>query len=81
MTASQFSEDYLLGNGILIGDSQSPRNSGDASLVQLTNVFNEAMEVLRLGFEKILDQSLHLDGTASTLGGGTGTITKTNQRS
>ena len=72
----QFSEDYLLGNGILIGDSQSPRNSGDASLVQLTNVFNEAMEVLRLGFEKVLDQSLHLDGTVA-VGGGAGTLTKT----
>ena len=71
-----FSEDYLLGNGILIGDSQSPRNSGDASLVQLTNVFNEAMEVLRLGFEKVLDQSLHLDGTVA-VGGNPGTITKT----
>ena len=59
----QFSEDFLLGNGILIGDSQSPRNSSAAGLVQLTNVFNEAMEVLRLGFEKILDQSLHLDGS------------------
>ena len=58
----KFSEDYLLGNGILIGDSQNPRNSGDASLVQLTNVFNEAMESLRLGFEEMLDLSLHLDG-------------------
>ena len=61
----KFSEDYLLGNGILIGDSQSPRNSSAAGLVQLTNVFNESMEVLRLGFEKILDQSLHLDGTVA----------------
>jgi len=61
----QFSEDFLLGNGILIGDSQSPRNSSAAGLVQLTNVFNEAMEVLRLGFEKILDQSLHLDGSVT----------------
>ena len=71
----QFSEDYLLGNGILIGDSQSPRNSSAAGLVQLTNVFNEAMEVLRLGFEKILDQSLHLDGTIG-VGGGTGLANK-----
>ena len=30
--------------------------------VQLTNVFNEAMETLRLGFEEMLDLSLHLDG-------------------
>jgi len=66
----QFSEDYLLGNGILIGDSQSTSNSSAAGLVQLTNIFNEAMEVLRLGFEKILDQSLHLDGTHD-VGGGT----------
>jgi hypothetical protein len=71
----QFSEDYLLGNGILIGDSQSPRNSSAAGLVQLTNVFNEAMEVLRLGFEKILDQSLHLDGTVG-VGGGTSLANK-----
>ena len=71
----QFSEDYLLGNGILIGDSQSPRNSSAAGLVQLTNVFNESMEVLRLGFEKILDQSLHLDGTI-TVGGGTSLAAK-----
>ena len=61
----QFSEDFLLGNGILVSDSQSPRNSSAAGLVQLTNVFNESMEVLRLGFEKILDQSLHLDGTVA----------------
>ena len=66
----QFSEDYLLGNGILIGDSQSTSNSSAAGLVQLTNIFNEAMEVLRLGFEKILDQSLHLDGSHD-VGGGT----------
>jgi hypothetical protein len=66
----QFSEDFLIGNGILIGDSQSPHNSSAAGLVQLTNVFNEAMEVLRLGFEDILDQSLHLDGSHN-LGGGT----------
>ena len=66
----QFSEDYLIGNGILIGDSQSPSNSSAAPLVQLTNVFNEAMEVLRLGFEEILDQSLHLNGT---IGVGDGT--------
>ena len=66
----QFSEDYLIGNGILIGDSQNPHNSSAAGLVQLTNVFNEAMEVLRLGFEKILDQSLHCDGSID-LGGGT----------
>ena len=46
----QFSEDYLLGNGILIGDSQSTSNSSAAGLVQLTNIFNESMEVLRLGF-------------------------------
>ena len=71
----QFSEDYLIGNGILIGDSQSPRNSSSAGLVQLTNVFNESMDVLRLGFEKILDQSLHLDGTIS-VGGGTSTANK-----
>jgi hypothetical protein len=71
----QFSEDYLIGNGILIGDSQSPRNSSAAGLVQLTNVFNESMEVLRLGFEEILDQSLHLDGTIS-VGGGTSTANK-----
>ena len=71
----QFSEDYLLGNGILIGDSQSPRNSSAAGLVQLTNVFNESMEVLRLGFEKILDQSLHLDGTIG-VGGGTSLANK-----
>ena len=71
----QFSEDYLIGNGILIGDSQSPRNSSAAGLVQLTNVFNESMEVLRLGFEEILDQSLHLDGTI-TVGGGTSTANK-----
>ena len=71
----QFSEDYLIGNGILIGDSQSPRNSSAAGLVQLTNVFNESMEVLRLGFEEILDQSLHLDGTI-TVGGATSTANK-----
>jgi len=58
----QFSEDFLIGNGILISDSGSTRNSSDASLVQLTNIFNEAMETLRLGFEEKLDVSLHCDG-------------------
>ena len=71
----QFSEDFLLGNGILISDSQNPTNSSGASMVQLTNIFNEAMDVLRLGFEEILDQSLHLDGT-HTLGGGTSAASK-----
>ena len=71
----QFSEDFLLGNGILISDSQNPTNSSGASMVQLTNIFNEAMDVLRLGFEEILDQSLHLDGTHN-LGGGTSAASK-----
>ena len=74
----QFSEDFLLGNGILINDSQSPRNSSAAGLVQLTNVFNESMEVLRLGFEKILDQSLHLSG-AVTITDGTGSGSLANK--
>ena len=65
----KFSEDFLLGNGIIVTDS-APRNSSAASLVQLTNVFNEAMDVLRLGFEEILDTSLHLDGNTDP-GGGT----------
>jgi len=65
----KFSEDFLLGNGIIVTDS-APRNSSAASLVQLTNVFNESMDVLRLGFEEILDTSLHLDGSIDP-GGGT----------
>ena len=59
----QFSEDFLIGNGILISDSGATRNSSDAGLVQLTNIFNEAMETLRLGFEEKLDISLHCDGS------------------
>lgn len=65
----QFTEDFLLGNGIIVTDS-APRNSSAANLVQLTNVFNESMDVLRLGFEEILDMSLHLDGAVNP-GGGT----------
>jgi hypothetical protein len=64
-----FTEDFLLGNGIIVTDS-APRNSSSAGLVQLTNIFNEGMETLRLGFEEILDLSLHLDGTIDPGGSG-----------
>jgi len=61
-------EDRLLQNGITVSDDSSQRAStaSQAEIVQLANLFDEQMEVLRLGFEEKFDYELHLDGTQDT---------------
>src|SRR5262245_15770271 len=56
-------EDRLPQNGITITDSKGPSTNTQAERMQLTNLFEEQTEVLRLGFEEKLDLELHLDGT------------------
>lgn len=57
-------EDELAQNGITVTDD---RNSvpTDAEKVQLTNLLQENMETLKLGFQENLDIMLHRDGTQS----------------
>ena len=59
-------EDRLAQNGIQITDTSGPSNATDAEKVQLTNLFEEQSEVLRLGFQEQFSFQLHLDGTQST---------------
>lgn len=59
-------EDRLAQNGITITDTTGPSNATDAEKVQLTNLFEEQSEVLRLGFQEQFSFQLHLDGTQST---------------
>jgi len=57
------SEDYLLSNGITVTDSGTPSTNSRGERLRLTNLFKEAMETLRLGFEEALDQNLHETST------------------
>jgi hypothetical protein len=59
-------EDRLAQNGITVTDDKDPGNASDAEKVQLTNLFEEQSEVLRLGFQEQFSYQLHLDGTQST---------------
>lgn len=59
-------EDRLAQNGITITDDTGPTNASDAEKVQLTGLFEEQSEVLRLGFQEQFSYQLHLDGTQST---------------
>ena len=65
----QMSEDYLLSNGITVTDSASPQVNSRGERLRLTNLFREAMEVLRLGFEEQLDISLHTTSTGDEIDG------------
>lgn len=56
-------EDLLLANGITVTDKAGPSTNSGAEMLQLTNLFEENIETLRLGFEEMLDYDLHLDGT------------------
>lgn len=58
-------EDRLIQNGITVTDSGPGGNATDAERLQLTNLLEEQMEVLRLGFQEKFSQALHLDGTQS----------------
>lgn len=59
-------EDELTQNGITMTDD---RNSvpTDSEKVQLTNLIEENMETLKLGFTEGMDKMLHRDGTQSSL--------------
>jgi hypothetical protein len=57
-------EDELAQNGIIMTDDKNAVAS-DAEVVQLTNLLNENMETLKLGFQENFDLMLHRDGTAS----------------
>lgn len=59
-------EDRLIQNGIKVDDDGPGGNASDAEMIQLTNLFKEQTEVLRLGFVEKFDQQLHLDGTQSS---------------
>ena len=56
-------EDLLLANGITVTDNAGPSTNSGAEMLQLTNLFEENIETLRLGFEESLDYDLHLDGS------------------
>jgi hypothetical protein len=59
-------EDRLAQNGITITDDGKTGTSSDAEKIQLTNLFEEQSEVLRLGFQEQFSHALHLDGTQAT---------------
>ncbi len=59
-------EDRLAQNGIIVTDDKGPMNASQAEKIQLTNLFEEQSEVLRLGFQEQFSYQLHLDGTQST---------------
>jgi len=59
-------EDRLAQNGIVITDDSGPSNASNTEKIQLTNLFEEQSEVLRLGFQEQFSYQLHLDGTQSS---------------
>jgi len=56
-------EDRLIQNGISIDENGKGKNHSQAERVQLTNLLEEEIEALDLGFDEKFDQALHLDGT------------------
>ncbi len=56
-------EDELVQNGITMTDDKNATPTA-AEKVQLTNLFEENMETLKLGFEENFDLMLHRDGSA-----------------
>jgi len=56
-------EDRLIQNGINIDENGKGKNNSKAERVQLTNLLDEEIEALDLGFDEKFDQALHLDGT------------------
>lgn len=57
-------EDELIQNGISISDSGNATPT-DAEKIQLTNLLEENLETLKLGFEENFDLMLHRDGSQS----------------
>lgn len=58
-------EDRLAQNGIIVTDDRGPSNASQAEKIQLTNLFEEQSEVLRLGFQEQFSYALHVDGSQS----------------
>lgn len=58
-------EDRLIQNGITVTDSGPGGNASEAERIQLTNLLEEQVEVLKLGFQEKFAQALCLDGTQS----------------
>lgn len=56
-------EDRLIQNGITVTDNKKAVHS-QAEVIQLTNLLNEQIEVLDLGFDEKFDEALLLDGSA-----------------
>lgn len=57
-------EDELVQNGITVNDEKNASPT-DSEVFQITNLFKENMETLKLGFEENFDIMLHRDGTQS----------------
>lgn len=58
-------EDRLVQNGISIIEGKTG-TANRSEVMQLTNLLDEEVEALRLGFEEKFDQALHIDGTADS---------------
>lgn len=58
-------EDRLAAHGIAVSDDSQAATTA-AEKVALTNLFDEQMEVLRLGFEEKFSAYMHLDGSLSS---------------
>lgn len=58
-------EDRLAQNGITISEGKAG-NATHAEAVQLTNLLDEEIDALKLGFDEKFDQALWLDGTQAT---------------
>lgn len=58
-------EDRLIQNGITVTDDGPRGTATDAERMQLTNLLEEQMEILRLGFEEQFSKACHLDGSSS----------------
>jgi len=56
-------EDRLIQNGIQLDENGKGKNYSDAEKVQLSNLLDEEVDALSLGFDEKFDQSLHLDGS------------------
>jgi len=59
-------EDRLVQHGITVTDGGPGGQASGSEITVLTNLLEEQMEVLRLGFEERFSKFLHLDGTSST---------------
>lgn len=59
-------EDELTQNGITVNDEKTASQT-DSEVFQITNLFKENMETLKLGFEENFDIMLHRSGSQSAL--------------